>query len=255
MVDKKIIAKNFSRCAHLYDKYAAVQHFAAAELLKGLPRRDFANILEIGCGTGIYTEMLRKRFGMSRIEAIDISSEMIEVATAKMRESTISFLVGDAERVCPKWDYDLITSSAAFQWFDDLEAATARFKNALKRRGGVMTLSAFGPKTFQELGAVISELSEGRVSIGSAGFPGRRKLQDIMLRHFKHAGIKELMIKRTYPAFRDLLATIRYTGVRGNGSGAFMWKRRELASAELLYKKMFGAIEATYQIILCRASI
>lgn len=70
-MDKSNIAHNFSRYAHLYDKYAGVQNQAALELVSSLKNNNFSKILELGCGTGNYTLMLREKFRDARIKAVE----------------------------------------------------------------------------------------------------------------------------------------------------------------------------------------
>ena len=79
-MNKEIIARNFSRCAYLYDRYADVQKKAALEILGQIQDYSFSKILEIGCGTGNYTLLLREKFKRASITALDISRKMIEVA-------------------------------------------------------------------------------------------------------------------------------------------------------------------------------
>ncbi len=85
-MDKKTLARNFSRCASVYDKHANIQRRAASELMEELPRSDFTSILEIGCGTGGYTRLLRERFKYAAITSVDIAEKMVAVARQKLKE-------------------------------------------------------------------------------------------------------------------------------------------------------------------------
>ena len=84
-MDKKTIARNFSRYAYAYDRYSDVQREAAFELLMLIKKGRFNRIMEVGCGTGNYTLLLREKFKKARIKAVDISDKMIEVASDKLR--------------------------------------------------------------------------------------------------------------------------------------------------------------------------
>ena len=98
-MDKKTIVRNFSRYAYIYDKYSDVQRGAAFELLKRIKKGRFNRIMEVGCGTGNYTFLLREKFKKARIKAVDISDKMIEVASDKLQNKGIEFMVRDAENM------------------------------------------------------------------------------------------------------------------------------------------------------------
>lgn len=252
-IDKDTVARNFSRYAHLYDKYADIQRLAAEELIRELPCNGIKNILEIGCGTGNYTRLLRERFKGSSIKALDISRKMIEAAKEKFPEGKIDFIVVDAEEVELRDKFDLITSNAAFQWFNNLEGAFARYKKALKKKGAI-AFTSFGPLTFLELNQSLREALDKNLSISSTNFLEKGELGTILKRHFKEVWMKESIVKQRYSFFGELLKKIKYTGARGRGAqGHFLWKEGLLKKIEEVYNTRFGRIEATYQIFFFRA--
>jgi malonyl-CoA O-methyltransferase len=251
MVDKKLLARNFSRYAALYDKHAEIQRIAADLLSAELPSGAVGRILEIGCGTGIYTAILKERFARSRIKAIDISARAVEIAAAKIEG--VDFAVCDAESARFAGAYDLITSNSVFQWFGDLDATMKSYKAALSE-DGTLLFSAFGPETFRELDICLSGALKGR-SINSRRFADRPGLKELLERHFRKARVKEMVIRLEYGSLMELLDTIRYTGTRGDGvQGDVVWRRSLLRGIEEAYRKRYGRIVASYQIFLCRAS-
>ena len=66
--DKGTMVKNFSRHAGSYDGFTDIQNETAKILADMLPGGDVASILEIGCGTGNYTLLLREKFKGSAIK-------------------------------------------------------------------------------------------------------------------------------------------------------------------------------------------
>ena len=120
MIDKSLVEKNFSRYACYYDAYSTVQNLSASDLAAGIGESKFKSILDIGCGTGNYTALLRNKFPGARIKALDISGEMIKVAKEKLRGGEIEFIVGDGEALNLREKFDLISSNASFQWFTNL---------------------------------------------------------------------------------------------------------------------------------------
>ena len=251
MVDKAILARNFSRHAHLYDKYAKVQRTAAEALSAELPSGNIGRVLEIGCGTGIYTAILKERFGAAQIKAIDISARAVAIAADKIKG--VNFAVCDAESARFTGAHDLVTSNSTLHWFGKLELAVENYKAALSDKG-VLLFSAFGPETFRELDSCLSEALKGR-SITSRRFADRLSLQAILRRHFQEVLVKETMVQREYGSLKELLDTIRYTGTRGDGAqDGVIWRRTILREMEDMYNKRFGRIIASYQIFICKAA-
>jgi len=241
-MDKKAILKNFSKYARFYDRYADVQNLAALKLANGIKNINPANILEIGCGTGNYTLLLRGKFKNAKIKALDISKEMIEVALGKISGKHIEFSVSDAENADFNEKFDLITSNACFQWFDNLEKALIRYKK-LMRKNSVISFSIFGPATFRELNDILKNKLKN-TSVAADNFIGEEKIREILGKNFKKIRIKEFIYQESFPRLKDLLDKIKYTGVRGEG----------LAGRAHLNRRLLGEkISATYQIFFCQA--
>ena len=108
-----IINNNFSKNAKTYDSYSNVQQICAEHTLNMINGDEYLNILDIGCGTGLYTNMLINRFSSANIDAIDISPQMISAAKAKLAGSKTVFMEVDADRFYSDSKYDLITSNSS----------------------------------------------------------------------------------------------------------------------------------------------
>src|SRR3712207_7961032 len=81
-------------------------------------------ILEIGCGTGIFSREILKYFpntNLSLNDIFDTSSFFTEVPYQK-------FIVHNAETM-PLESYDIITSSGCFQWFHDLQSFLKKLRS------------------------------------------------------------------------------------------------------------------------------
>ena len=250
-MDKKIIIKNFSRAAGLYDRYADIQKISALELLGRINQNGFHKILEIGCGTGAYTHLLREKFNETQLKAVDISAKMVEVAQNKLKDKKIDFVAADAEHICFDDKFDLITSNACFQWFEDLEKALIKYKNMLNRNG-TLSFSVFGPLTFRELDASLKSLFK-RTSVGAAYFITKEKLKILLEKNFKEARIEEKRYQERFSQLSDLLKKIKYTGANGAGlnTGNFFGPQ-QLKKLETIYLNRFKHIRATYQIFFCQ---
>jgi len=253
-MDKKTIALNFSRYAYTYDTYADAQRKVAFELLSWLKKDRFKRIMEVGCGTGNYTLLLREKFKKAKITAVDISDKMIEVASDKLRDKGIEFMVRDAENLNLDKGFDLITSNACFHWFKDMGKALLRYRTLLKK-DGIILFSTFGPLTFWELNSSLRSVFKDS-SIMANDFIPIGKVEKILRDNFKDVTIKETRFEESFASLRDLLNKIKYTGARGNGLGSkISFDRRALKEIERAYLDKIGTIKATYQIFFCKGSI
>lgn len=253
-MDKRAIVKNFSRCAHLYDRYASIQNRVASELLSRIEEDRFKSIMEVGCGTGNYTLLLREKFKHASIKAVDISGKMIEVSRLKLRNKGVEFMVLDAENMNLDKGFDLVTSNACFQWFGDLAKTLSSYKSLLKKNG-VILFSVFGPLTFWELNSSLRSVLKDS-SIAADDFIPIGKMERALSDNFKGVTIKETRFEESFTSVIDLLNKIKYTGVRGNGLGSkICLNRQTLKEIEEAYLNKFRKIKATYQVFFCRGSV
>lgn len=79
--------------------------------LLNLGLKEDSNILELGCGVGIFTKLLGKKISTGSIEAVDLSEKSIAVAKEELKGKKHLFLaVADVVKYQPKnSDFDFIT--------------------------------------------------------------------------------------------------------------------------------------------------
>ena len=249
-MDKAAIRKNFSRYAHLYDKYADVQKKAGRRLLKCIGGNKFAKILELGSGTGNYTQLLRKRFNHAEIMAVDISRRMIECARKKLEDRNIQFIHADAQNLNLRGRFDLITSNGCFQWFEELEGSLLAYRKQLKKNG-IIAFTIFGPGTFYELNAALGCVLRG-ISTASREFITKNRLEDFLRKEFNEVEMREVKYREKFSNLAALLKKIKYSGVKGNSGIRINFNRRTLKNIEKVYLDKFKGIKATYQVFFCK---
>ena len=253
MTKKEIIKRNFSRFALLYDRYSEIQCQCGLILISMLrDRASFKDILEIGCGTGNFTLLLKKAFPQSMIKACDISDEMLNIARKKIGTESIEFFIRDGEYLSVDSKFDLITSNACFQWFDDIVNAVSRYK-ALLKYNGVILFSVFGQLTFRELNESLSHLFPD--SIRQQFIPYTEQYMRMLMRGlFGSHEFHMRIFQREYSSLRELLEHIKFSGIRGTGFGR-IWTPRIIDRLESIYIDKFGKITATYQVFFCKAHL
>lgn len=250
-MDKKTIIRNFSRYAWLYDKYADVQKLSGLKLLSRINGRNFKRILEIGSGSGNYTLLLREKFPGAALKAVDISQKMVELAGSKLKNRGVEFIAADAENIVFAERFDLITSNACFQWFEDLEKALIKYKGLLAE-GGVISFSIFGPRTFWELSESLKGIL-GNIAISSDGFLAREKIEKILTKNFKKSVVRQTSYRQSFIRLKELLDKIKYSGIRGKGiNGRVFFGPELLKKLEESYLAKFAKIKATYEVFFCQ---
>ena len=159
-VDRRALARAFSRASARYDSAAQLQSEVRAELLNRLeffPLQPRV-IVDLGCGTARGASELRRRFRRARVLAIDIAPGMLRTAQrGSWPWRRYTCLCADALALpLTSQSVDLVYSNLMLQWCDDLPLAFAEVRRVL-RPGGLLLFSTFGTDTLQELRAAWAE--------------------------------------------------------------------------------------------------
>jgi malonyl-CoA O-methyltransferase len=176
---KDRIGAAFGAAAGDYEAHADVQRIAAhtvADLAALLKVRPDARILEIGCGTGLLTREVRGRWPEAELVVTDLAPTMVEQA-ARDPMLAATFMAMDGEQ--PWFEgahFDLILSSLAFQWFDDLGVALARLV-ALLRPGGSLIFSTMAERSFAAWRAAHAACG---VAAGTPDYPSLETLRAML---------------------------------------------------------------------------
>ncbi|MFC1498458.1 methyltransferase domain-containing protein [Verrucomicrobiota bacterium] len=148
---QKAIPKRFSAAAASYDDHAEIQRVAAEKVLKLAIEYPSINVLEIGCGTGILTEMLANTMPKSFITAIDISGIMIKEAQRQLAGlENIKWTTSDIKNFNTQEPFHLITSNAAIHWITPISNAF-EYTHRLLDDKGHLVLSIMLKDTLGEL--------------------------------------------------------------------------------------------------------
>ncbi|MEH2423597.1 MAG: class I SAM-dependent methyltransferase [Nostoc sp.] len=117
-------------------------------LLKQLPS-DCKNVLDIGCGTGLFSRLLAKR--VDKVIAIDLSPKMIEIAKQKSRQyPKIDYQVANIlQWEFPVNQFDAIVSSATVHHLP-LENLMPNIQAALKPGGKLVILDLLEHESIQD---------------------------------------------------------------------------------------------------------
>lgn len=149
------IYKNFSRAADTYTEHATLQKEVALRLARALEPWQYSVPdgpgIEIGCGTGFFTEHLLQTFPKKELRITDAVPEMVKVTSEKFKDATnLKFEVLDSESA--KWEensYSLIAGNFVAHWFKHPAITLTKMAESLKP-GGFLLMSLPGSESFPQ---------------------------------------------------------------------------------------------------------
>lgn len=252
--DRRGISRRFSRAAAHYDRLTDVQRLVAERLDSLLePPTTPERILEIGCGTGCFTHLVRRRFPTSRLWAIDFAEGMIRRAREAVPDKGITWIVADARQVLPPLTFDLIVSSSSLHWMLPLDRLFNRIRDRLAPGGRlIFSLMCAGS---------LRELRECRRRVAPHKEPrGHLASKAEVAAALNGAGLgiekmEEQTIEQRHRDAASLLETIHRQGVTGGvfSPGVFPLTRGEIRSLIADYDTHCphpgGGVRATYEVL------
>ena len=212
-LDKEIVKKCFNRAAKSYDNAAILQEEVLERLLQRLQyiRHQPETIVDIGCGTGKGIRGLQRQYPGAQVYATDIAFQMLLQARSRYRLLTKKRLItADMERLpFASASFDLVFSSLALQWSNDLRATLTEFARIAKP-GALLLFTSFGPGTLQELASSWRQLDDYP---HVHQFVDMHDVGDAMLATgFAQPVVDAETIRMQYRDFRALLDDLRVIG-------------------------------------------
>ena len=150
MINSLKIKEIYNKRAALYDKLLSkLRYHTTLKSILGLIKLEIpqnAKILDMGCGTGLATEVLIKRFISSKITGLDCSEEMLSLYQKKFPD--VNVIIGDFNKkqnfslfvsrkpifIEPN-SFDLIVSTGAVSEYGNVEKVIPFIYSILKNKG------------------------------------------------------------------------------------------------------------------------
>lgn len=109
-----------------------------ALLVSALPRRRYRHALELGCATGLLTELLAAR--ADRLTAVDVVDDALRQARERVPSAAVTFLRRNTPEQWPEGRYDLVVlSELGYYWTpDELDRVLRRIHDSLTRDGQLL---------------------------------------------------------------------------------------------------------------------
>lgn len=247
------VAARFSAAAGTYHQAAAVQRTVAESLERWLPELPpAAAILEIGCGTGVLTAILRRRYPGAWIDLVDISARMMaQVRTRLGFDHRVRCRVADVRQLPAKPRYPLIVSSSSLHWIQPLEEGLNKVA-ALLEPGGQAVFSLMTHGTLGELRQCRLRVAPDKPPAGS--LPTLRQVRQGL----RQAGLKVVEQRKEiqrikYSSAAAFLRQIHDQGLTGGNvsSANLPLNRRELKKIIMDYQAAYPAgagVLASYHV-------
>lgn len=240
-VDKELVKKSFKKSISSYNENALIQRQICCKLseyIDAYAKCTYKSVFEIGCGTGMLSDILIKDFGIEKYILNDIVPEMedkIKEIMLNNKYSNYNFIKGDAEIIDFPKDVELIVSASVFQWFDDLNIVFKKIQDSLSSKG-FFVYNSYGATNFKEIREITGNGLEYR---------SFEIMEELLKKYFtiKHSENTEKQLYFDTP--NDVLKHLRYTGVNGTRVQK-NWTKSTLLEFENKYKEKFSCKEGVY---------
>lgn len=252
---KDLIAQSFSKAAQGYDAAAFLQQEIASRLFERLGYMNIApqKILDVGCGTGHCSRILRNDFKKAKVFAVDLAEGMIiEAKKSQAFLNKIDYRVADADALpFDEQSFDLVFSNLTLQWLPDLQRTFAELHRVMKP-GGLLIFSTLGPDTLQELKQSWQQVDQG---VHVNRFVDMQGVGDqVFNASFEDVVLDRDVITLTYQTVKGLMRDLKNIGAHNLDSDrqkGLMGKSR-LQKLEQAYESQrwaSGELPATYEVI------
>ena len=224
------VARAFSRAAPRYDTLASAQRDIGETLWQTLPE-SAQHVLDLGCGTGYWTQRLASHYPNATITGLDLAPGMLAHAQAQYGDA-IRWEQGDAAAL-PLSDasVDLVFSNLAIQWCPDIGAVMQELARVLVP-GGQARITTLLPGTLSEV-ATAWQRPEALLQM-----PDASTVEDAV-------ALSGLTLVRStteqrqfyYPDLSAVMASIKGVGAQVTRPNAQL-TRRELAAAQARFETL-----------------
>ena len=200
---------------HIFDDGAAYERFmgrwsraAGAIFLDWIAPPKDARWLDVGCGTGVFTELVLDRCSPATVIAIDPSAAQIELARGKPVAQRADFRIADAQALpFPDGAFDVVASALVMNFIPDRARALTEMRR-VGRPGGVLAGFVWDFAGSTSPGSPLRRAMR-RTGADVPNVPGTEASQlDAIHRLFAQAGLLEIASRAidvtvSFPDFDD----------------------------------------------------
>ncbi|HQT92825.1 MAG TPA: methyltransferase domain-containing protein, partial [Candidatus Kryptobacter bacterium] len=152
-----------------YLKFAGERTQPSIDLASKIRVEEPGTVIDIGCGPGNSTQILRSRWPNARLTGLDSSNEMIERAKSDFPD--MGWINGDAATFDFNEEYGVVFSNAALQWMQNHETLIPRLYRIVKP-GGALAVQVPADQDSPVRRSLLSVSSLGKWSGYTSGCDG-----------------------------------------------------------------------------------
>lgn len=207
-MDKQLIRQRFAKAAGTYCKKANAQRNIAEKMLNliklYIPGEKQKRVLEIGCGTGMFTKMYLENFSPEKMWVNDICSE-VECCFSEYSGPNFRFISGDAENTDFPERLNMIVSCSTIQWFEEPERFFRRCLSYINDKD-FLVFSTFGKDNMRQVSEITGFSLEYR---------SRQELESCLMKDYEIIHSEEEIIDMHFSSPLEILKHLKETGVTG----------------------------------------
>ena len=199
------VIEQFSRFAHQYNEHNVIQVKVAKALVSTVPRIEYKNILDIGCGSGeVFKNLQQHNISFQKLTVLDSSPSMLDIhpSHAKTTKIHADFNNKDFLNTLPTLNYDILLSSSALQWSDNLAFTLEKLSTLSKTlHAAIFTSGTF--KTLHQTAGVSSPIYSSE------------RIQENILKYYSDVTFTLHHYILEFDSTREMFKYIKKSGVSG----------------------------------------
>lgn len=217
----------FVKVADFYNDNAFIQRRMGEELvsyMRGFNLLNFDKVFEIGCGTGLFTNIYTKEIKYQVLYLNDVKN-FVKINIA------YKFIAGDIEKITIDEQFNLVISNAVFQWINNISELFDKL-HKITNKSSTIAFTTFGPKNLYQIKDILG------IGLDYLDYESYKKLLN---EKFKIILAEEKVYDVVFPNVKDILKHFKYTGV--NGVERTRWSKRDynfFINAYEKYKNSYG---------------
>lgn len=240
----------FSQVVTTYDKHSAVQEKVFESMLEKVVGNK-QSIIDLGSGTGLRTKRLHHYCKSKHTVGLDQSLEMIRFAMKQYQDSNVNFMHSSIQEYAFKDTVDLIFSNATLHWISDV-ALTQKLIDRCLNHSKQCVFSVFLPQCFSHLSQALKRVYNKEIALPCHRFHALSTYKSILDKLAVSFSYETITINETFKSARDLLLSVKQTGVTDYNNSIFFTPHKLQKLNELMIHD--GIAIADYHIAIFNIS-
>jgi malonyl-CoA O-methyltransferase len=249
------ICNAFNQQAKQYEQAAKVQFEIGERLFERLSyiKINPRYVLDLGCGTGVFTALLKKKYPDAKIIAVDLAYAMLLQSRKKQGLWRKWPLINADMTALPFTDglFDLVFANQVIHWAEPLSLVIGELNRVMNAQGCLM-FSTLGPDSFIQL-KKSWEQADGHAHTNV--FADMHDVGDCLLsERFLDPVVDMELLTVHYPDLARLMKSLKAQGVRNINprrnsglTGKHAWQAFEAAYQQ--HRTEEGKYPLTYEVV------